>query len=104
MCHLLFGRPELGTLSIDPLEAVGAHAVAELGLGMMVDEDLELVPVAFVVADLLAAGADQQKPFEHLDLRHLLRHQVLQPRWICRRSRWGRTRASSRSLEIGLVR
>ncbi len=40
----------------------------------------------------------------HLDLGHLLRHQVFQPRWTCRRSRWGRTRASSRSLEIGLVR
>ena len=38
--------------------AIWAQAVAELGAGVFFDEDLQQLPVPFVVADLLARGAD----------------------------------------------
>src|SRR5947209_8349711 len=47
--------------------ALRADAVAELGLGVLADVRLDLLPVVLVVADLLAVGADRQEAAELLD-------------------------------------
>ena len=42
-------------------QALRADAMAELGLGMAADIRLDLVPVATVVANLLATGANAEQ-------------------------------------------
>src|ERR1700733_10493069 len=50
------------------LGAVGADPVGELGLGAGAEVRLDLAPVAAVIADLLAPGADRQQAGQHLEL------------------------------------
>ena len=44
--------------------------MAELGLGMVANIDLDLIPVTLVVADLLAVHADWDDAAQGLDLLH----------------------------------
>ena len=53
---------------IEFVEAVGAEAVGETGAGMGLEELLELVPIAFVVADFFAGGANGDEAVEDLDV------------------------------------
>src|SRR5688572_285721 len=48
----------LGVVRVELLHAFGTDAVAEVGPRVVVDVGLHLVPVAGVVADLLAGGAN----------------------------------------------
>src|SRR5207247_2227384 len=50
------------------LQAVWADAVAELRLRMLADIHLDFIPIAVVVAHLLARRADRQQPAQHFDL------------------------------------
>src|SRR2546426_2507103 len=50
------------------LQAVRADAVAELRLRMLADIHLDFIPIAVVVAHLLARRADRQQPAQHFDL------------------------------------
>src|SRR4029434_5425435 len=74
------GRPRrraLVSLALAP-DAVGADAVAEVGLRVVVDVDLDLALVAVVVADLLAPGADGQEAAQHLHPREAPRRATAQ--------------------------
>ena len=48
--------------------AIGAHAMAEIRFGVIPNIDFELIPVAAVIADFLACGADGEKSIEDFDL------------------------------------
>lgn len=58
--------------------AIGADAVAELRFRAVADIRLDLLPIAAVVADLLAAGADGNKAAEQLHLGKRLPQFLLQ--------------------------
>ena len=62
---ILFLLP--GGLGVMLFHALGTDPVAEIGLRVVTNIGLDLVPVALVVADLLAAGADGDQPAEQLD-------------------------------------
>ena len=53
---------------------IGANAVREVGPRVLMDIGLDLAPVALVVTDALAPGADRQEPVQHLHLLQCLRH------------------------------
>ena len=55
-------------IGIECFHALRTDAVAELGFGVVADIDFHLVPVALVVADLLAARADGHDAAQGLDL------------------------------------
>src|SRR5437867_5382418 len=70
---------ELGNHS---LEAVGADAVTELGVGMLSDVAIDLFPIILIAPDPLAVAADWQQSAEllHLQQRRLqLGHALGQP-------------------------
>ena len=52
----------------DILLAFGTDAVRDLGIGIRRDVFFYLVPIAAVVADLFAPGADGQQTLQRLDL------------------------------------
>src|ERR1039457_993095 len=56
------------------LEAVGANAVREIGLRVLAKIGLDLAPVALVVANPLAPGANGQQPVQRLRLLQCFRH------------------------------
>src|SRR5204863_4375081 len=64
----LYAPARVGHVGLQPLEAVRAHGMAELGAGVGLDVALELLPVPGVVADLLAPGAHRKQPRKALDL------------------------------------
>ena len=55
------------------LQAVRADAVREPSVGVLRDVGLELVPVALVVTQFLAVGADRQEPGQLLHLAERVR-------------------------------
>src|SRR5436190_16242681 len=62
-----------GLLNLEPHlllyfgETGGADAVAELGVGVLADVALQLLPVVLVIPDALAIGADRQETRQLLD-------------------------------------
>ena len=50
--------------------------MAELGLGALADIFLDLSPIPFIVANLLAHAADRQEAVQGLDPRHALGHHL----------------------------
>src|SRR2546422_8991916 len=54
---------------IELLHTFRADAMRELSLRTVPNVDLDLAPVALVVADLLAGGADRDQPAQGLDVR-----------------------------------
>ena len=60
------GGAFLGYLGIERLHAGWTNAMAKIRVGVLSDVGLNLVPIAFVVAYLLAGGADGQKAAERL--------------------------------------
>src|SRR5512134_301906 len=55
-------------LRVELLGAVGAEPVGELRFRVRPDVFLDLVPVALVITDLLAGGADRQHALQRLDV------------------------------------
>ena len=51
---------------VELLDAIRAYAVGEGGIGVFLDVALHLAPIALVVADFLATGADGQQPAQRL--------------------------------------
>src|SRR5205807_1234393 len=62
----------LPEVTVELHAAVRADAVAEIGLGVRPKVRLQVLPVARVVADLLAVGADWDQPPQGLDLLECL--------------------------------
>jgi len=50
------------------LHAFGTDAVAEIGVGVFLDEFFKAFPVSLVVPDASAVGADRQQPRQGSDL------------------------------------
>jgi hypothetical protein len=57
----------LDEVRIQSVEALGTDAMGELGVRVISHIDFDLGPVAVVVADLFAGGADGQQPAQGLD-------------------------------------
>ncbi len=51
--------------------------MTELGFGMVPNIFLHLMPVAGIIPDLLAVGADRQAPFQFLILLHQVIDEVM---------------------------
>jgi hypothetical protein len=56
ICVVLFWRIVLG---IEFSQAVWTKPVAELGIRVLLDIDLDLVPIPLVILDLFAVGTDR---------------------------------------------
>src|SRR3989338_2030779 len=57
-----------GKFRIELLRAVRADAMRKFGFGMLGDVVLNLLPVALVIADFFAGGANRQKTTQGFDL------------------------------------
>src|SRR5580692_9007082 len=64
--------PLIKELGVLVLGARWADAVSEMGAGMFADVMLELIPIAFVVADFFAVGTNREKTAQHLHLAQKL--------------------------------
>src|SRR5579864_4586917 len=61
------GQSRLESLRIEPLTAIGTDPVAEVGLGVIANINLKLVPEALFVTDFSAGGAHGKQSAETLD-------------------------------------
>src|ERR1700722_20133349 len=63
-----FVLPSAGQVCAEFVGADRTNPMGEAGVGMVADKALNLVPIALVIADLLALGANRQQAAERLDL------------------------------------
>src|SRR5262249_51525145 len=61
------GVQSVAVFRVEPLDAIGANAMGKVGVGMLLNIGLHLLPVAVVVADLFAAGTNREQPAQRFD-------------------------------------